>query len=359
LAGGINSVTTFANLAPGTGALFPAPSPGQYFVGTIQSSSTVYEIVHVTNVAGDVITMVRGQEGTSGQNWLAGDFFLGMPSSGQFMLAAQFVSGNGDPNGVQAGSAGSGGFGPTLYWDNAADEIWTCVTSGNAASAVWINRVEPPFGPIPDTTQYLGGDGINFFARPNLRLLYVKLTPGADNFTVPAEVFACYGEVVGAGGSGAGIGVAFSGGGGGAGGYAAGFFVVTPGLIVPITVGAGGAAAAPGADGSPGGSSSIGAFMGATGGGGGSSTANAAGGSGGQGTLAQVTIFGGPGGDGAPDPLLTGGNGGASYFGGGRRASTIGLPSPEAAVGSGGGGGYNDPASTGLFGMQGAVRIWG
>ena len=75
LAGAITNVATTAALQTGAGALFPAPSTGQYFCMTFVDAATglLNEIVHVTNVTGDVITMVRGQEGTTALSWLSGD----------------------------------------------------------------------------------------------------------------------------------------------------------------------------------------------------------------------------------------------------------------------------------------------
>lgn len=85
LAGSITNVATVANLAPGTGALFPAPGAGQYFTGTFIDAATglVKEIVRVTDVTGDQITMVRAQEGTSAQAWTAGDIFANQWTAGQ------------------------------------------------------------------------------------------------------------------------------------------------------------------------------------------------------------------------------------------------------------------------------------
>jgi len=85
LAGSISPTATTANLAAGTGVLFPAPGAGQYFVGTFTDAATglLREIVHVTNVTGDTITMVRAQEGTTGLNWLANDLFAELWTAGQ------------------------------------------------------------------------------------------------------------------------------------------------------------------------------------------------------------------------------------------------------------------------------------
>ena len=91
LAGGITNVATTANLASGTGVLFPAPAAGQYFVATLTDEATglLNEIVWVTNVTGDVVTIVRAQEGTTALNWLASDLFDNNWTAGQAAAMAQ------------------------------------------------------------------------------------------------------------------------------------------------------------------------------------------------------------------------------------------------------------------------------
>lgn len=93
LAGAITNVALTANLAPGSGTEFPSPGAGQYFVGTFTDSLTglVTEIVYVTNVTGDVITMIRAQEGTVAAAWNAGDLFENLMTAGQFSTLAQQV----------------------------------------------------------------------------------------------------------------------------------------------------------------------------------------------------------------------------------------------------------------------------
>jgi hypothetical protein len=85
LAAALSSTATTANLAPGTGALFPVPVTGQAFYMTFNDAATglLKEIVLVTGMSGDVVTnMVRAQQGTTAQNWLVGDF------ASQFFTAA-------------------------------------------------------------------------------------------------------------------------------------------------------------------------------------------------------------------------------------------------------------------------------
>lgn len=85
LAGPISNSATTANLASGTGALFPSPSGGNYFVGTFTDAATglINEIVHVTGVSTDTITITRAQEGTTAKSWLAGDNFNNLWTAGQ------------------------------------------------------------------------------------------------------------------------------------------------------------------------------------------------------------------------------------------------------------------------------------
>lgn len=91
LAGSITNIATTANLSPGSGAEFPSPSAGQIFVGTFNDAATglLFEIVHVTSISVDTITMVRAQEGTTALSWNAGDIFGNFFTSGTFSSLAQ------------------------------------------------------------------------------------------------------------------------------------------------------------------------------------------------------------------------------------------------------------------------------
>lgn len=75
LAGSINDSATACTLAAGTGSKFPNPTGSNYFMLTFTDASTglLNEIVKVTARSGDVLTIVRAQEGTSAQSWAAGD----------------------------------------------------------------------------------------------------------------------------------------------------------------------------------------------------------------------------------------------------------------------------------------------
>ena len=76
LASGITSTQTTISVAPGTGAMFPSPVLGvSYFKLTLVSaaSATVYEVCTCTGRSGDTLTVIRGQEGTSGQPFILND----------------------------------------------------------------------------------------------------------------------------------------------------------------------------------------------------------------------------------------------------------------------------------------------
>jgi hypothetical protein len=91
LAGSISNTATVANLAPGSGILFAAPGANQYFVGTFTDAATglLHEIVSVTNVTGDQITMQRGKEGTTPLGWAANDLFGNLMTAGQLEALVQ------------------------------------------------------------------------------------------------------------------------------------------------------------------------------------------------------------------------------------------------------------------------------
>lgn len=75
LAAPITSSQTTITVAPGTGALFPNPSAGQVFRLTLNSvsSPSIYEICICTARSGDTLTVIRAQEGTTGEPFLLND----------------------------------------------------------------------------------------------------------------------------------------------------------------------------------------------------------------------------------------------------------------------------------------------
>src|SRR6516165_6498238 len=84
ISGSITTASTSVQLAAGTGASFPNPTGGNFYVATFydQATKTINEIVHVTAMAGDIATIVRAQEGTTAKNWNAGDIFANLVTAG-------------------------------------------------------------------------------------------------------------------------------------------------------------------------------------------------------------------------------------------------------------------------------------
>lgn len=73
LASGINSTATSISVTSGQGDLFPSISGTEYFYATLADSSNNLEIVKVTARSTDTLTVVRGQDGTTGRTYSAGD----------------------------------------------------------------------------------------------------------------------------------------------------------------------------------------------------------------------------------------------------------------------------------------------
>lgn len=76
LAVAITTTTTSLTLAAGTGAKFPALSGGNWFMLTLYAvtgvAESLWEIVKCTARSGDVLTVVRAQEGTTARSWSIG-----------------------------------------------------------------------------------------------------------------------------------------------------------------------------------------------------------------------------------------------------------------------------------------------
>jgi hypothetical protein len=72
IATAINASDVGVVLATGDGAKFPTLAAGEYFYITFESSGGTYEIAKATARAGDSLTIVRAQEGTTAQSFAAG-----------------------------------------------------------------------------------------------------------------------------------------------------------------------------------------------------------------------------------------------------------------------------------------------
>lgn len=95
LAGPITAAATSLTVQSGAGTEFPNPSGAQQFAATLNDAATglLVEIVYCTARTGDVFTtIVRGQEGTSAQNWLAGDLVANLLTAGTMAAMVQNIT---------------------------------------------------------------------------------------------------------------------------------------------------------------------------------------------------------------------------------------------------------------------------
>lgn len=270
----------------GAGALFPSPVSGQsYFKLTITDAATktISEIMHVTSVSGDVMTVIRGQEGTTARVWSTNDIVANLMTAGSLLSFLQI--------------------------SNNLSEI---KDAGDDA----VNEARYNLG-ISDSSGFVGrslGAPKAFYA----------------NGTYTRSPLARYAKVT------------LVGGGGGAGATIIVWVDLSAASSYAITVGKGGKGGVGAVSGADGGATSFASLFSAPGGKGGvkSGVSNTAGGAGGTAATGDIRINGGTGSDGQTGSSLLTGNGGASYFGGGGRAgSQAGIAG--AAPGSGGGGAYD------------------
>ena len=87
----VASTDTVIYVAAGTGSYFPAPSANQAVTITLVNSinNLVVEIVSCTNITGDALTVIRGQEGTIPRAWNRGDFVTNLMTAGTANSFAQ------------------------------------------------------------------------------------------------------------------------------------------------------------------------------------------------------------------------------------------------------------------------------
>lgn len=188
----------------------------------------------------------------------------------------------------------------------------------------------------------------------------ISVFESTGNFIVPAGVTRVRVQVVGGGGA-AGYHASLPGAGGGAGGTTIDVISnLTPGQIIPVTVGAGGTAPASPATGGAGGSSSFGSFLSATGGqggqGGSGSLFATAGGIGGTGVGGRIIQGGAMGGDGIA-VASRGGDGGGPGHGRGASGPLSGFNATGFGGGGGGGGASGGTSPAGNPGGNGAPGI--
>jgi hypothetical protein len=136
LAAPISNTALSVTLTAGTGAEFPNPSGGQQFPITFNDAATglLVEIVYCTARVGDTLTIVRAQEGTVAQNWLAGDLAANLITAG--ILAAYQQSAALQP----ARTAQTGGAGGVF-----------AMTTADNGGVVALNRTSPVSSPVSTT----------------------------------------------------------------------------------------------------------------------------------------------------------------------------------------------------------------
>jgi hypothetical protein len=186
----------------------------------------------------------------------------------------------------------------------------------------------------------------------------------SGNVTVPAGITRLYAEAYGGGGGGGGCSTAAAASAGGDGaGFAAGWFTVTPGQVIAVTIGAGGAAGnSSGTDGGNGGTTTLGSLLTATGGKGGKGST----------TGAAINLTSAPGAGSGGDVGVGGlsgsngvqigsnyfaGQGGPSPFGSFTRALAASGAGENGQLYGGGGGGAAAGAYAGGTGAPGVVRV--
>ncbi len=194
--------------------------------------------------------------------------------------------------------------------------------------------------------------------RPGFSSMQVYTSSG--NFVVPNGVTIVRATVVGGGGSG-GYHSSMPSGGGGAGGQAIGIINnLTPGQVVAVTVGGGGAAPGSPANGNNGQTSSFGSYMlgygGIGGNGGTASNFSNAGGAGGGASGGQVNMGGSVGTD-AIVVACRGGDGGGPGNGRGASGPQPGIAASGYGGGGGGGGTTTSGAVAGYPGGAGGAGI--
>lgn len=418
LAAGISSSATSITVNTGTGALFPSPVSGtSYFKLTLVDAATgsLTEIVHVTARSGDVMTIQRGQEGTTARAWSANDLAANMMTAGSFDALLQKQSNLADLGNPATARANLGfdalGFGlSNNALLSAFDWQQVDFTTGArylVSSSTWTNA--PSGVNYPAGTQvFISVDGItsagtvieltliaNHANDANYRIYKVRVAnakgsrtftvrqiftssdviptanidaPGrllgapkvfvtSGSYTPAANVKAIVVEIVGGGGGGGAASSSANynaaGGGGGGGGYAKKYIPISSTAAIAYTVGLGGSGAVyPAVSGQAGGATTFGSGFTATGGiGGNSATSNAAS------TLVGMGGAGGTASGGNINSTGSGGQNGVSAsptVAGGSMGAGYGGASMISGSGGAGGGGAGAATTTGNQSLPGS-----
>ena len=164
LASSIGSGATSLTVAAGTGSIFPSISSGQTFKVTLSPASgttPAQEIVLVTAISTDTMTIVRAQEGTIAQNWGTGSLVQNLITAGEMATFLQVTPNNGNPNGSVAGQQGTSALNPSLAYDYADNLLFYCTATGTTSTAQWVGLaplVSPAFTGTPTAPTATGTD---------------------------------------------------------------------------------------------------------------------------------------------------------------------------------------------------------
>jgi len=161
LSGGLTSIATAISVQVGHGAKFAVGANYSYL--TLQDASSNIEIVKLTSVTGDVLNVVRAQDGTAARTWAIGDTIGCRPCAAgfnDFAVGPQITNSTSKVTPVDADELGvtdsAASFGlKKLTWANLKSTLvtyfntlftkvdgsnatgtWNISTSGNAATGV-------------------------------------------------------------------------------------------------------------------------------------------------------------------------------------------------------------------------------
>lgn len=363
LSAGISASATTLTVNTGTGGLFPSPVSGtSFFKLTLidAATGTLTEIVHVTARTGDTMTIVRGQEGTTNRLWSANDIAANMMTAGTLDLFAQ--------SGALGGAAllNVGTTAGTVAAGNDNRITGALQKSANLSDLTSVPTAQKNLGVSPH--------GFSRFT-------------SSGSFTVPANVTQIWVSGCAAGGGGGSslatnsVSFVTGGSGGGAGQPVIRFLLtVTPGQVIPVTIGIGGTGGTAATNNATaGGNTQVGAggalmnlgggSPGLVGGGGTSFPSNYGGPVGGAGypggsyaqdtnSFTATTATGGLGGQGASGPF---GQAGPAGRGGASDNIPADIGYGYGAGGSGAGGAYisiiSVPGAPGAPGLDGYIEI--
>jgi hypothetical protein len=357
LASGINASVTSLTVATGTGALFPTLAGAQYFYAVIADAATgtTREVIKVTARSTDSFTITRGQDGTTGATFIAGDKVeLRLTAAGiatfattetaQTFAGVQTFSSAPVLSVPLAATGGGTGFASYTLGDIIYASSTTAFSKLSASTSGLVLKTNGA-GTAP-TWGSVGG------TPPTMQVF----TSGTGTYTRPSgcTVVEIYIKA-GGGGGGTGNGAASANWGGGGGEGQEGWLLATAatiGATISYAVGAGGAGSttSSGASGSTGGTTSISTIFTAIGGDGGMrGNFGGQGGNGGNGgTGGNYYMAGDPGAAGS-DPQT-----GTSRFtptGGGKGGGNL----SNGDANSGGGGGGSSGAGSGGNGGSGVI----